>query len=188
MGRVLIDIRIVRVVKYSVHFLFMRKESENLLKQAESDLKNADLLFVNKAYKEIDLESFVKQLNKKYPLEFVVLFGSRARGDELKSSDYDLLIVSNWFQGNAIQRMDSILEIWHGNVSLEPICFTMGEFEANLGTYNTIVWEALKDGKVLFGTRKFGKYKKRFLEAVAKKEIEIRKTIHFNVAPEIIFS
>jgi len=36
------------------------------------------------------LKEFISAVNKRYPLSFAVLFGSRARGDALKSSDYDI--------------------------------------------------------------------------------------------------
>ncbi|GEM_PF-3722696 len=102
----------------------MRKDVENFLNQAESDLRNAKLLFDNKAYdlvaflshqiaekamkaynlkeladvadvpikigKRNALKEFISAVNKRYPLSFAVLFGSRARGDALKSSDYDI--------------------------------------------------------------------------------------------------
>lgn len=137
--------------------------------------------------KESGLAGFVARVNKKYPLEFAVLFGSRARGNALKSSDYDILFVSNAFTGDVFHRISDVIDLWSGKGCVEPICFTISEFEANLGSYNAIVWESLKDGKVLFGEKNFGKYRARFLEAVRKKEIEITGVIRFNVPPETIF-
>jgi hypothetical protein len=137
--------------------------------------------------KESGLATFIKAVNKKYPLEFAVLFGSRARGDALQSSDYDILLVSNAFTGDVFRRISDVLDLWGGKGCVEPICFTLPEFEANLGRYNAIVWESLKDGKVLSGEKNFGKYRARFLDAVRKKEIEITGVIRFNVPPETIF-
>lgn len=137
---------------------------------------------------EIDLEAFLKNVNKKYKLEFAVLFGSRARGDALKSSDYDIMFISKEFPKDIFKRMTDVLEIWEGNVGLEPICFTLDEFEERLKTMNPIIWESLKEGKVLWGKENFIKYKKKFSQAVEAGYIDISRTIRFIKQPEAIFS
>jgi predicted nucleotidyltransferase len=35
--------------------------------------------------------NFINRVKKKYKIEKAILFGSRARGDNLKQSDYDIL-------------------------------------------------------------------------------------------------
>ena len=137
---------------------------------------------------EFDLAPFLKKVNAKYKLEFAVIFGSRARGDSLKSSDYDVLFVSNESPSDIFQRMSDILGLWEGNVGIEPICFSLDEFEARLKTMNPIVWESLKEGKVVWGEEKFRKYRNRFNAAVEAGYIDISKTIRFLRSPEAIFS
>lgn len=44
-------------------------------------------------------ERIVDRIKEKFELEKVILFGSRARGDYLKDSDYDLMVVSRRFKG-----------------------------------------------------------------------------------------
>lgn len=122
-------------------------------------------------------------------MEFAVLFGSRARGDYLKNSDYDILLVSDSFSGmNIFSRIRMMLDLWGGKEAIEPVCFTSSEFENILRTYNAIAWESLKDGVPLFGKEKFSKYQKVFQEAVRNRDIEITRTIKFHKEPEKIFS
>jgi len=84
--------------------------------------------------------------------------------------------------------MSDVLDFWEGKVGLEPICFTLDEFEARLKTMNPIVWESLKEGKVVWGEEKFRKYRDRFNAAVKAGDIDVSKTIRFLRAPEAIFS
>jgi predicted nucleotidyltransferase len=46
-----------------------------------------------------DVEAFVERLCRLHPVVAVILFGSRARGDWLKTSDIDLLVLSEDFAG-----------------------------------------------------------------------------------------
>ncbi|MFQ5657074.1 MAG: nucleotidyltransferase domain-containing protein [Candidatus Methylomirabilales bacterium] len=73
---------------------------------------------------------FVAELASSYRIETAYLFGSRARGDHLLSSDIDLLLVSNDFEGRFFtDRMAEILRRWNGEVDLQPFCYTVEEFE-----------------------------------------------------------
>jgi predicted nucleotidyltransferase len=44
-------------------------------------------------------ERIVDRIKEKFEPEEVILFGSRARGDYLEDSDYDLMVVSKKFGG-----------------------------------------------------------------------------------------
>lgn len=134
------------------------------------------------------LKEFISAVNRRYPLVFAVLFGSRARGEALKSSDYDVLLVSTHFKEDVFKRISDVLELWKGKGALEPICFTLSEFEDGMHNYNTIVWECLKDGKPLYGEKEFMKYKALFEKARKLGVVEVRgATIRFNKPPASIF-
>lgn len=76
------------------------------------------------------IRKFVEELARSYRIEAAYLFGSRARGDHLLSSDIDLLLVSNDFQGRSFtDRMAEVLRRWKGEVDLQPFCYTVEEFE-----------------------------------------------------------
>ena|SRR3989344_9624283 len=74
---------------------------------------------------------FVKKARKKYNITKAIFFGSRARGDYLKDSDYDIILVSPDFEGIFFtQRISRMYEFWkHYPAEIEPICYTPKEFE-----------------------------------------------------------
>lgn len=64
----------------------------------------------------------------------LILFGSRARGDNFVTSDYDFVLVSEEFSGRLFtRRASSIYSLWHGDCDLEVLCYTPEE------------WRRLKD-------------------------------------------
>jgi len=94
--------------------------------------------------------AFLAQVNQRFPLERAILFGSRARGDELKSSDYDLLLVSPAFSGLGFaDRIGEVLKLWELEVGLEPLCYTPEEFEERSRKI-TVVAEALREGRQIW--------------------------------------
>jgi len=75
----------------------------------------------------------------------VILFGSRARGDNLRDSDFDFIIVSDYFKGIFFyKRMPIIYKMWDYEYDIEPLCYTEEEFERKRKQIS-IVREALKD-------------------------------------------
>ena len=98
----------------------------------------------NKENKEI--EKFVARIKKCIRVERVVIFGSRARGDNLEDSDVDLIIVSRDFEGVPFyERMDQLILLWESPLDLEGLCYTPEEFEKKKREIG-IVREAVKEG------------------------------------------
>ena len=92
------------------------------------------------------INRFLAVITDKYPAEKILLFGSRARGDNLIDSDVDMIIVSKKFEGvNWLKRMRNVSVEWEGLVSLEPLCYTPDEFEEKRHEIG-IVNEAVKEG------------------------------------------
>jgi len=130
-----------------------------------------------------EIKNLLKSVNKKFPLRFAVLFGSRARGDELVDSDYDILLISDSFEGMDIfQRINAIISMT--KLSVEPVCFTEKEFKENLKRYNAIVWMSLKEGIPVFGEENFRHYKENFLRYAREGKIDLSRTVKFLVEPE----
>ena len=79
------------------------------------------------------LKDFKNKLSKKYRLKYLILFGSRAKNKYKKSSDYDLLVVSQDFKGiEWKKRQISLYPLWDFNVfdqGADFICYTPEEFE-----------------------------------------------------------
>lgn len=92
------------------------------------------------------LKAHLDFLREKFKPEMILLFGSRARGDNLKESDIDLLLVSKEFEGVPfIERMALAYGMWDKKEDLEQICYTpseLGEMSERIG----IVQSALKEG------------------------------------------
>ncbi|MHA1369876.1 MAG: nucleotidyltransferase domain-containing protein [Promethearchaeota archaeon] len=90
---------------------------------------------------------FIRAVRAHFSLEQVILFGSRARGDHFTTSDYDILLVSNDFEGMLFsERVASVLDHWHWYpVEVDVICLTPGEFNKKKGQIG-IIREAVREG------------------------------------------
>lgn len=93
------------------------------------------------------LKNFVKKVKEKYKVEKMILFGSRARGDNLKNSDYDVIIVSDDFKKTFFtKRISNILKFWNNYpLEIEPICYTQEEFNKKKNQIG-IVKKAVEEG------------------------------------------
>ena len=98
--------------------------------------------------RETDLTAkrFARALRKKMKIRKLILFGSRARGDNFISSDYDFIVVSDEFSGTRFPvRAARLLEIWKEKRDLEALCYTGDEWE-RLKEKRGILLNAQKDG------------------------------------------
>jgi predicted nucleotidyltransferase len=92
------------------------------------------------------LKNHIKKIKQRYHPKKIILFGSRARGDHLKDSDIDLLIVSEKFQNmNWRERIQGVFSSWDKKQMLEPICLTPNELEQRKKQLG-IVKQALEEG------------------------------------------
>ncbi len=92
------------------------------------------------------LERFLERVAQRFPLERALLFGSRARGDELAESDYDLVLVSFAFQGMSWRdRVQAVLDLWDLDVDLQPLCYTPDELARKSQEICTAA-EAVREG------------------------------------------
>jgi len=92
------------------------------------------------------LRQLKRDLSGRMDIRHLILFGSRARGEELLTSDVDLIVVSDGFRAKSFRhRPAEVLELWPDVVDLEVLCYTEEEFELmkeRLG----IVQRAVKEG------------------------------------------
>jgi uncharacterized protein len=90
---------------------------------------------------------FIEKVREKYRITQAILFGSRARGDHLADSDYDVLLVSPDFQGIFFSQRSALMyDFWtHWPLEIEPLCYTPEEFEAKKQQIG-IVSEAVREG------------------------------------------
>jgi len=93
------------------------------------------------------IKDFISKVRKKYDLTNAILFGSRARGDNLNDSDYDVILVSSDFNGKFFtKRIADMYQFWnYYPIDIEPICYTPAEFEIKKKQIG-IVSQAIKEG------------------------------------------
>ncbi len=89
---------------------------------------------------------FAAHIKKVYEPEKIILFGSRAREDNFKRSDFDFIIVSKKFKGIPfMQRLPKMYDYWNEDVDIEPICYTPDEFRRK-SREQGIVRKAIEEG------------------------------------------
>jgi len=92
----------------------------------------------------------LRKVTRKYKIDQAILFGSRARGEHVKDSDYDIILVSADFRDIFFSKRSALMyEFWqHWPIDIEPLCYTPEEFEFKKRQIG-IVSEAVKEGIVL---------------------------------------
>lgn len=125
-----------------------------------------------RACQDIDqslLDSFLDNLRGKFRLTSVVVFGSRATGENLEESDYDIFVISPDFAGyRPFERVELLLDAWPGLVPLEPVAMTPEEFNAADGA---LVWDILLEGLVLMDDGTFEEKRRRHRERMRSGEL-----------------
>lgn len=98
------------------------------------------------------LANYIDELGKHIKVEKVILFGSRARGDELKGSDIDLVVISQDFeQLDFVKRLEFLELQWKYSTPIEALGYTPKEFEEKSGRI-CILSEVKKYGKEIYAS------------------------------------
>ncbi|MGB9937847.1 MAG: nucleotidyltransferase domain-containing protein [Methanobacterium sp.] len=96
-----------------------------------------------------ELNNFLDQVKINFNPELVLLFGSRARNEYLKESDFDFIVVSKKFEGvHFLKRIEKILLFWELDNDVDILPYTPEEFEKKKREIG-IVNEAVKEGIIL---------------------------------------
>ena len=78
------------------------------------------------------LTAFAEQLRERIGAQRVLLFGSRARGQTSRDSDYDLIVISPCFASvEPLRRAIGLRQLWYhvgGEGPMDLICLTPEEF------------------------------------------------------------
>ncbi len=102
-----------------------------------------------KTYKEV--KRFVCKLKRELDPEKIILFGSKAKGDDWVRSDYDFIIVSSKFKGmHWLTRISKIISLWDPQEDIDILPYTPHEFEDKKEN-SSVVRSALKNGKLILG-------------------------------------
>jgi len=97
-----------------------------------------------------ELARYVHDTGNRLHASAVVIFGSRARGEHLEVSDYDLAVVSPDFRGlNRLRRRDKLYEVWD-EVGPDADADIFGlTHEELLAMEAPMLWDILEEGKPL---------------------------------------
>ncbi|NJF25984.1 nucleotidyltransferase domain-containing protein [Thermococcus sp. Bubb.Bath] len=100
----------------------------------------------------------------------IILFGSRARGDYNRASDYDLIVISGKLSGNFLTRTKPLYELNEELLDVDILAYTPSEFLKALENLSPSALDAMKEGIVLHDNgfyrtarRKFEELKKKGL-------------------------
>ena len=104
-------------------------------------------------------------------LESIILFGSRARGDYLSDSDFDILIILRECKDRVIDRPLKYYEVI-SNMPIDLFVYTVDEFEKMYKDGNCLVFDILYEGVVLYDRGFFTKMRKRFMKMLRDGKIE----------------
>lgn len=115
------------------------------------------------------LDTFAASLRESFSISAVVVFGSRATGEDLEESDYDILVLSPDFEAfPPPDRVIRLLEAWPGLVALEPVAMTPEEFSEAEGA---LVWDILDEGLVIEDDGTFEAKRRLFRERLERGEL-----------------
>ena len=89
-------------------------------------------------------KKFAKKVKKAWRAEKILLFGSRARGDNFKKSDFDFIVISKKFSDIPFMQRQ-LYDYWEEDVDIEAICYTPEEFERKSKEHG-IIRKAVKEG------------------------------------------
>lgn len=93
-----------------------------------------------------EISEFLRKVEERFRPEKIILFGSRARGDYLKHSDYDIIVVGRRFEHIPfLDRLTMLFELWDGDFDLDILAYTPEEFEEKK-TEIGVVSQAVKEG------------------------------------------
>ncbi len=93
---------------------------------------------------------FAKKVKKVLPDAKIILFGSRARKNALKTSDYDFIVVSKSFKNVPFfERPVLLYTLWDGG-GIDLLCYTPEEFEKKKKQIS-VVREAVREGIEISG-------------------------------------
>lgn len=102
-----------------------------------------------------NLTFFLDQFFRKFDADFIILFGSSAKGTFNYRSDLDLLIITNSIKGDFFERLSFIQELNPGGI--DYFIYNLEDFEKMIEDFNLIALEALATG-VLIHDKGRGEY------------------------------
>lgn len=95
------------------------------------------------------IEEYVKKIIESLNPYVVILFGSFATGDINEGSDIDILVIAD-FKEVFLDRIKTLMKLNTFGIPIEPIGYTLEEFENMRVGGNRFVMEVMEKGRVLY--------------------------------------
>lgn len=86
---------------------------------------------------------------KEYDPERIILFGSRARGEEDSYSDLDLVLIKET-QERFLDRLEKVFELVQPDFALDVLVYTPEEWARMKEEGNSFVEMVLEEGKIIY--------------------------------------
>ncbi len=103
---------------------------------------------------EAVLDRMVRAIVDEADPEQIILFGSRARGDQRRDSDVDLIVVEAEPFGPERSRHQEMVRLYHAitgsGVSTDLLVFSREDVEYWRDSLNHVLARALREGRVLY--------------------------------------
>jgi predicted nucleotidyltransferase len=96
------------------------------------------------------MEAMVRRIVERFSPDRIILFGSHARRAAGPDSDVDLLIVMHCAQSNWAQTVEIRKSLADLPIAKDVIVVTPEYFDRYRDTIGTVVWPAVREGKVLY--------------------------------------
>ncbi len=97
-----------------------------------------------------EIDEIVDLIARRFSPEKIILFGSRARGDDRPDSDVDLLVLFEEVENPRARAVEMYAATANCGSATDILVSTTGPFERFKDIVNTIYWPAAREGKVLY--------------------------------------
>jgi len=95
------------------------------------------------------IEQYCQEIVRRLNPHTIILFGSFATGDINEGSDIDILVVAD-FQVGFLDRIKLLMDLNRFGLPVEPIGYTLEEFDRMKEADNGFVARVLNTGRVLY--------------------------------------
>src|ERR1039457_1268808 len=96
------------------------------------------------------LDDLVRRIAERFSPDKIILFGSRARGDEGPDSDIDLLVLFSEVADPNRRAAELYASLVDFPSPMDIVVSTSSRFERYGNVVNTVYWPASREGKVLY--------------------------------------
>lgn len=100
---------------------------------------------------EVTLRELTRRIVTARPVDCVLLFGSRARGDHKPDSDVDLLVVTPTDRDPLMIAGELYGAISGRDFSVDLVVMTPEQFSRQASRFDPFMHDVLKEGKLLYG-------------------------------------